>query len=178
MSRQYMATAAEWLAVYSSLLSRRTTIAAARPMFISRYWSDSCFCLATMLLLANEQLEHVLSRKERDEEQRHRRDSGTCIESGHGDTHGREDQERPDERLRFFSPEASDGTPVAESAGNAEQPEIGDLMHEIGDRAAEEQRPTQVVQGKIEDQPQAREHRAGQKRRDHEAAHVVAGYGP
>ena len=46
MSRQYIATAAECCAVYSSLLSSSTTMAAARPMFISRYWSLSSFCLA------------------------------------------------------------------------------------------------------------------------------------
>ena len=47
MSRQYMATAAECCAVYSSLLSSRTTMAAARPMFISRYWSLSSVCRVT-----------------------------------------------------------------------------------------------------------------------------------
>ena len=47
MSRQYMATAAECCAVYSSLLSSSTTIAAARPMFISRYWSLSSVWRAT-----------------------------------------------------------------------------------------------------------------------------------
>ena len=116
------------LAVYSSLLSSSTTMAAARPMFISRYWSAELLLPREVLLLAHQKLEHVLAREQRNEQENDCDDSCLGVEGGDREPQTNGNRQRLEQSGHLITPESREANPVLHTSTKTHKKVVRSLV--------------------------------------------------
>ena len=96
-----------------------------------------------VLLLAHEQLEHVLGGEQRDEEERDGDDARRGVQRSDRQTQDEKDRERPQERRHLFPPEGTELALVLHAHPQAQESEVGRLEDD-GGAAAASSRPTVI----------------------------------